>query len=178
MALEQKKHTPCVCLFLFLCGYFLFPHFSSSAFLPDCVSVPFLTCISSPFLYPLFHFSTSHGVFPLLISAAADAWVMRISVVLNMKWWGGPRRGGINKSHYLSSLMMQPPTTHLLLSPHTTPCLSPFLLAIQYWMEGGYELSNPKGNVPCRQLPSEKWPHLKCVFARRCVDTKWVESLT
>ena len=32
-------------------------------------------------------------------------------------------------------------------------------------MGGGYELSNPKGNVPRRQLPSEKWPHLghKCV---------------
>lgn len=66
----------------------------------------------------------------------------------------GARRGGINKSHYLSSLMMQPPPP--LLSAHTTPCLSPFLPAIRYRMGGGYELSNPKGNVPRRQLPSEK----------------------
>lgn len=59
--------------------------------------------------------------------------------------------------------MMQPPPP--LYAVHTTPCLSPFLLAIQYRMGGGYELSNPKGNVPRRQLPSEKWPFL----GRMCV---------
>lgn len=62
-------------------------------------------------------------------------------------------------------MMQPPPSPSSLFSPHTTPCLSPFLLAIQYWMGGGYELSNPKGNVPCRQLPGEKWPHL----GRKCV---------
>lgn len=33
-------------------------------------------------------------------------------------------------------------------------------------MGGGYELSNPKGNVPRRQLPNEKWPFRGCVCAR------------
>lgn len=66
--------------------------------------------------------------------------------------------------------MMPPP-------PHTptTSCLSPFLRAIRYWMGGGYELSNPKGNVPRRQLPNEKWPFRGCacawvlVFMCRCL---------
>lgn len=52
--------------------------------------------------------------------------------------------------------MMHPPLPHF--SVHTIPCPSPFLPAIRYRMGGGYELSNPKGNVPRRQLPSEKLP--------------------
>ena len=74
--------------------------------------------------------------------------------------------------------MMQPPTPpppalHIFSVHTTTPCLCPFLPAIQYRMGGGYELSNPKGNVPHRQLPSEKWPFLGhkcvCVCVQMCV---------
>lgn len=191
------QNTSCMCSFIlffrffpsFLCPFLPFTPFFFSPKASLCLLL-FCSSLLSPSHPPR---TSSRRAFPLLlISAVADAWVMRISVVLNMKWWGGPRRGGINKSHYLSSLMMQPP-------PHPHPRLPTPPLLLLFSLHTHHPLSQPistrypildgrrlwiiESQGQCALPPITQWKMtpswLKvCVFARRCVGMRWVECLT
>lgn len=164
--------------FLFHCGYFLFPHFSSSpSFLLPRRAPPHLQFFPYSLLTFSLLFFTQCLSSPYQCSGGClgneDQCCFKHEMVR------GPRRCGINKSHYLSSLMMQPPhlpppslcTHHPLSQPIST----------RYPILDGRRLWIIESQGQCALPPITQWkmtPSQVCVFARRCVGTEWVESLT
>ena len=93
----------------------------------------------------------------------------------------GARRGGINKSHYLSSLMMQPPRPPPpLLSAQHHPLSQP--ISTRYPISDGRRLWIIESQGQCASLPITQWKMTlswtyvcvcMCVCVSVCVCVGW-----